>query len=702
MFFLKKFFLNIVSGGKLNKFDLTPENQVLKRIKVLVDASKKSFELSTLTCDKYHGEVANYLQDKSNSIKIEVTKDILVNEDFFKEAEISINQVFRSNHKDFYLSDYFKNPVSFNYLTSEIKHIFEKITNHLLLKVDINSQLLKYLLSNETIISKLFFVKNYQPQFYECNKKVGEVLRINEILLNLSYKNWEPENNTYLSNLNNLENELIINRTEWEKFPRSHQDINIKDQGVYLKCVAYAEELIEELSNQKEESINKLEKYQLEIPIELKIGKNFKCVLRKYQAFGVKYFLQQKKILIGDEMGLGKTVQALAAIEHLFQSGISHALVIVPASLVPNWLNECTQKTQHATWALMGGNRKTILSTWVENGGVGLVSFTTFGIDIDDYHKSIPFDKTVIIADEAEYVKNPEAKRSIAFQKMISRVNYVLLLTGTPLQNNLGEFKQLITYLDPNLARQLSSDPNSFREQVKPRYLRRNRIDVLHELPEKIEMVEWIDLTDEEAKIHLNQLQNQHFMQYRYALTTETKSKKERTFELIEEHLLNQDKVLVFTFFRNVIDDLSSQCKFPHTSLHGSISVDERQKRLEDFLSNSEVNIAFCQIIAAGRGLNIQGANAVIIIEPQINPALEDQAIARCYRMGQRKNVFVHRLIYKDSIEEKYLEMNYEKRKSFKDYAFESNSKNEYGEATESELINAQAKSIETLKKRIQ
>ncbi len=114
------------------------------------------------------------------------------------------------------------------------------------------------------------------------------------------------------------------------------------------------------------------------------------------------------------------------------------------------------------------------------------------------------------------------------------------------------------------------------------------------------------------------------------------------------------------------------------------------------------MNIAFCQIIAAGRGLNIQGANAVIIIEPQINPALEDQAIARCYRMGQRKNVFVHRLIYKDSIEEKYLEMNYEKRKSFKDYAFESNSKNEYGEATESELINAQAKSIETLKKRIQ
>jgi SNF2 family DNA or RNA helicase len=633
---------------------------------------------------------------------MEVTKDVLVNEEFFKEAEIPINQVFRSNHKDFYLSEYFQNPTAFDYLTIEIKKVFEKIANQLLVKADINNQLLKYLLKNETMVSKLYFVKSYRTKLEQGKNDIEKIIQFNEKLLQLNYKNWEIENKTYLPQLNQIENELNDKKIASENFPTAFDQIDNKDQGVYLKSVAFAEEFVEEFSIQKEEEINKLEKYQLTIPIELKIGPNFKCVLRKYQAFGVKYFLQQKKILIGDEMGLGKTIQALAAIEHLFQSGTSHALVVVPASLVPNWLNECTQKTHHSTWPLMGSNRKSTLSVWAENGGIGLVSFTTFGIDIEEYRKSIPFAKTIIIADEAEYVKNPEAKRSIAFQEMISRVEYVLLLTGTPLQNNLGEFKQLINYLDPELTRNLSSEPNSFREQVKPRYLRRNRIDVLHELPEKMEMVEWVDLTDEEAKIHLNQLQTQHFMQYRNTITTETTSKKTRIFELIEEHLLNQDKILVFTFFRTVMDDLSSLCKFPHTSLHGSISVEERQKRLEDFLSNSDVNIAFCQIIAAGRGLNIQGANAVIIVEPQLNPALEDQAIARCYRMGQRKNVFVHRLICKDSIEEKYLEMNHEKRKSFKDYAFESNTKNEYGEATEAELLNAQAKSIETLKKRFE
>jgi len=702
MFFLKKILLNIVTGGKFNQFDRSPENQLLEKIKKNITKIKQQYDVSLLSCENYNAELKLFLQEKSNAIKIEVCKEILVNENFFKESEIVINQVFRANHKDFYLSEYFQNPSAFNYLTIEIKNVFEKVANHLLIKADINNQLLKLVLKSEDCLSKLYFIKSFKTPFIEFKNKFEKTLQIKENIINLSYKNWEPENQNIYSNLVILENEISYFEKEWEKYPSSYHSINIKDQAIYLKSVAYAEDLISEFSVQKEVEINKLENYQLTISIDLKLGENFNCVLRKYQAFGVKYFLQQKKILIGDEMGLGKTVQALAAVEHLFQSGMSHALVIVPASLIPNWLNECTQKTQHSTWALMGTNRKGSISTWLQNGGVGLVSFTTFGIDIDDYEKSIPFEKTIIIADEAEYVKNPEAKRSIAFQKLIMHVNYALLLTGTPLQNNLNEFKQLIKYLDPTLANNLSSDPHSFREQVKPRYLRRNRIDVLHELPEKVEMIEWVNLTDDEAEIHLNQLQTQHFMQYRYTLTVETKSKKERISELIEEHVLNQDKVLVFTFFRSVIDDLSHSCKFPFISLHGSLSVEERQKNLEEFLGKSDVNVAFCQIIAAGRGLNIQGANAVIIVEPQLNPALEDQAIARCYRMGQRKNVFVHRLICKDSIEEKYLEMNHLKRQSFKDYALESNTKNEYGEATEAELFKAQAQSIETLKKRLQ
>src|SRR5262245_47159099 len=173
--------------------------------------------------------------------------------------------------------------------------------------------------------------------------------------------------------------------------------------------------------------------------------------LRGYQAFGARFALAQGRAILGDEMGLGKTVEALAAIAHLHAGGATHSLVVCPASVLANWAREVSQHSRLRAFRLHGAERPDSVRSWARDGGVGVVTYDSLKtLAIPDGLRV-----ALLVADEAHYVKNPGAQRTQATLRHISAVDRVLLLTGTPMENRLDEFRNLVGHVRPDLAAQM-------------------------------------------------------------------------------------------------------------------------------------------------------------------------------------------------------------------------------------------------------
>jgi SNF2 family DNA or RNA helicase len=223
----------------------------------------------------------------------------------------------------------------------------------------------------------------------------------------------------------------------------------------------------------------------------------------------------------------------------------------------------------------------------------------------------------------------------------------------------------------------LAAGPESFRRTVAPIYLRRNTEEVLKELPELIEVAEYCTWEGVDKQKYIDAVASGNFMAMRRAAFTALPnmlpSKLERLIELVEESFESGQKVIVFSYFRSVIEQvvqvLGERAIGPIT---GSVSSSQRQNIVDQF-QNSPIPLALVgQIQAAGTGLNIQAASVVILCEPQIKPSLEVQAIARAHRMGQVRKVQVHRLILPESIDENMLAMLARKQSEFDSYARDS------------------------------
>jgi SNF2 family DNA or RNA helicase len=204
-------------------------------------------------------------------------------------------------------------------------------------------------------------------------------------------------------------------------------------------------------------------------------------------------------------------------------------------------------------------------------------------------------------------------------------------------------------------------------------YLRRTQKDVLHELPERIVEDEWIELHDQDQQFYLEA--EPELMTKRLSAVIGNgevlSSKYQRLQELVEEHLSENRKIVVFSFFRQVIDDVCAL--FPGTQqITGATSASRRQEILDVFTQDPEEKIVVMQIDAGGIGINLQSAQVVILMEPQMKPSTEWQAIARVHRMGQSKTVLVHRLIARDTIDERMVELIEEKTQIFMNYAHDS------------------------------
>ena len=416
---------------------------------------------------------------------------------------------------------------------------------------------------------------------------------------------------------------------------------------------------------------------------------NLKATLRTYQEFGVRYILRQGNALLGDEMGLGKTVQAIAAMVSLKALGATHFMVVCPASVLVNWAREVAQFSDLPVTLIKGGDFEAS-RRWQDRGGVAVTTYES----ISRFALPQSFTFSMLIADEAHYVKNPAARRTQALLILSRKAQRTLFMTGTPLENRVDEMCFIVSCLRPDIAgeirqmKYISAAPQ-FREKLAPVYLRRTRENVLSELPALIEKEQWVEMTAEEWKQYMLSVMEENFMAMRQVSwdisDVRRSSKARRLLELCREAEEDGRKIIVFSFFRQTIqkvkDLLGEKALEPIT---GSVSAARRQEIVDEFTAAGDGTVLICQVQAGGTGLNIQAASVIIFCEPQIKPSIENQAISRAYRMGQLRSVMVHRLLCDNTVDERILELLREKQEQFDLFAEESATGSEYMKAEQS------------------
>ncbi len=404
---------------------------------------------------------------------------------------------------------------------------------------------------------------------------------------------------------------------------------------------------------------------------------------------------------LADDMGLGKTVQALALI--LSRAPQGPTLILAPTSVCINWLEECARFAPTLNAQQFGiGDRQTMLD---HLGAFDLV-VCSYGLLQTEAERLQKIHWHTLIADEAQAIKNTLTKRSKA--AMALQADFRLVTTGTPIENHLGELWNLFHFINPGLLGSLSrfneryanaienhhdhATQQRLKKLLRPFILRRLKNDVLTELPARTEVTLHIELSHHERAIYealrrnalkvMREMTTQssqqlqvlaEIMKLRRACchprlviedSAVSSSKLHAFEELVDELLDNRHKALVFSQFVGhlaLIRELLDKKGIVYHYLDGSTSVAHRKKAVNAFQSG-EGDLFLISLKAGGTGLNLTAADYVIHMDPWWNPAVEDQASDRAHRMGQKRPVTIYRLVTKDTIEDKIVELHHLKR----------------------------------------
>ncbi len=435
-------------------------------------------------------------------------------------------------------------------------------------------------------------------------------------------------------------------------------------------------------------------------------------ILRPYQTFGFNWLNYLNGIgwggILADDMGLGKTIQALSFLYHLkTENGTLKALVVCPTTLMYNWENEIKKFAPEIKYHIHHGtNRHTgrLLDERVE------LIITTYGtVRSDIKHLSeVKFD--YIILDESQAIKNPASK--ITKAASLLKANNRLCLSGTPLQNNTFDIYAQMNFLNPGLLgsaewfRQNFAIPidklgeadkkENLRKLIYPFILRRTKEQVAKDLPEKTESILYLEMDKKQRKIYdayrndyrdkiLGMIEGQGIQRSQltvlqglmklrqicdspailkeenypnYSVKIEELSKE------IEENV-GDHKVLIFSQFLGMLALIREKLKsldIKFEYFDGSTSVNDREKAIQSFQNDEACRVFLISLKAGGVGLNLTAADYVYIVDPWWNPAVEQQAIDRTHRIGQTKNIFAYRMICKDTVEDKILQLQDKKR----------------------------------------
>jgi len=435
------------------------------------------------------------------------------------------------------------------------------------------------------------------------------------------------------------------------------------------------------------------------------LEKSLRATLRPYQQAGVAWLWLIYRLKLGgclaDDMGLGKTIQVLSLIVLInsLETNKGPTLLVIPASLLGNWQTEIARFTPHLNILIVHSSVNDPREITSEKISRSDIIITTYAV----LHR-IPLlteiEWNLVVLDEAQMIKNSQAKQTKAVKKLKSRVR--LALTGTPVENRLNDLWSLFDFTSPGL---LGSEkafidhgkkPQFFaaiRMLVSPYILRRLKNDrrIIQDLPDKTEMQAFCALSKQQAALYLQsvnelsaRLEEVDKIQRRglvlsYLLrfkqicnhpdqwlghggyAPEMSGKFLRLQEICDQIATKQEKVLVFTQFREIIPALAQFLAtiFGHDGLvlHGQTPVKQRAQLVQAFQQEQGPQFFILSLKAGGTGLNLTNASHVIHFDRWWNPAVENQATDRAYRIGQKKNVLVHKFICKGTIEEKIDEL---------------------------------------------
>lgn len=442
--------------------------------------------------------------------------------------------------------------------------------------------------------------------------------------------------------------------------------------------------------------------------LEPEVPKALQAELRDYQAAGFKWLRRLAEWGVGgvlaDDMGLGKTVQTLAVL--VDRASLGPTLVIAPTSVGFNWLRETARFAPHLK---AHSYRETDRSEFFQDLGPEHIVVCSYGLALRDIDKLKKITWSSLVLDEAQAIKNSQSKTAQAIADI--EADWKVALTGTPVENHLGELWSLFRIISPGLfggweqfrkrfatpiernhddARRLA-----LRDRLKPFVLRRTKKEVLSDLPARTESNLIVELNDQERKLYdkyrlsivnqaseiakLPDIKDQRFRLL--ALLTRLRqiachprlveeswkdrsTKLQQLCETLHELRDEGHRTLIFSQFvqhLHLIREMLDAEKITYQYLDGSTTPAQRQEQVDQF-QNGDATAFLISLKAGGTGLNLTAADYVIHMDPWWNPAVEDQATDRAHRIGQTKPVMVYRLIAKNTVEEEILKLHEDKR----------------------------------------
>lgn len=440
------------------------------------------------------------------------------------------------------------------------------------------------------------------------------------------------------------------------------------------------------------------------------VPKDLNADLRSYQVYGFKWLNVLYDCgfggILADEMGLGKTLQVISLLAYRNKENIK-SLIVTPASLVYNWYAEFNKFAPFIKVGMVVGNKdeRSALLTHRHEYDVLITSYDLLKRDIDLY-SDISFDVEVI--DEAQYIKNQTTGAAKAVKEIDSKKRFAL--TGTPIENRLSELWSIFNYLMPDylysyeyfrkhFESPIVNDGDEYasdmlKKMIGPFILRRRKMDVLKDLPEKIERVYYANFDSRQKEIYDAQVMKisklvenedeKAFSTSKIAILAELmkvrqiccdpslllenykggSAKKDTCLQLIEESIDGGHKLLVFSQFTSMLEILEEELNKKEIAYYKITGATDKKERLElcNKFNKDDVKVFLISLKAGGTGLNLIGADIVIHYDPWWNEAVISQATDRTHRIGQTNTVTVYKLIAKDTLEEKILKLQEDKQ----------------------------------------
>lgn len=443
------------------------------------------------------------------------------------------------------------------------------------------------------------------------------------------------------------------------------------------------------------------------------VPESFNATLRPYQQQGVNWlqFLCKYQLngILADDMGLGKTVQALAhiLIEKKRKRLKKPCLIVAPTSVIANWQLEAERFTPELDILLLHGSKRKMRFDAIKKSDVVL---TTYPLLIHDKEVLLEHEYHLVILDEAQYIKNAQAKVTQIAQQLST--THRLCLTGTPLENHLGELWSLFHFLMPGLLGSAKEFNSLYRTPIekhadkdrqrhlakvlKPFILRRGKQEVLAELPDKTEIIKKIEFDDKQRDLYESIRLSMHkkvrdiidekgiersqiiildallklrqvccdprLVKVDAAKDVKESAKFTSLMEMLIELISEGRRILLFSQFTSMlklIEDELAKHNIQYVKITGKTK--DRITPIKEFQS-LKVPLFLISLKAGGTGLNLTAADTVIHYDPWWNPAVENQATDRAHRIGQKQAVFVYKLVAKDTVEEKIIDMQAKKQ----------------------------------------